>query len=82
MHQSEHAVEYYISDRTGAVDGQTVPEVEGGSVHNDVTGQREGLCCEQHAQRQVQRPEPTEMDVINADTGRGRKWIYSSLFFK
>jgi len=33
-----------------------VPEVEGGSVYNDITGQREGLCCEHHSQGQIQRP--------------------------
>lgn len=32
----------------------TVPEVEGGSVYNDITGQGEGLCCEQHSQWEIQ----------------------------
>lgn len=34
----------------------TVPEVEGSSVYDDVTGQREGFRCEQHAQWQIERP--------------------------
>lgn len=33
-----------------------LPEVEGGCVHNDIAGQREGLCCEQRSQREIQRP--------------------------
>ena len=32
-----------------------VPEVEGGGVDDNVTGQREGLCSEQHSEREIQR---------------------------
>lgn len=35
----------------------TVPEVEGGCVDNDITGQGEGLSGEQDSQRQIQRSE-------------------------
>jgi hypothetical protein len=35
----------------------TVPEVKGGSVYYDVTGEREGFCCEQHPQWKIQGPE-------------------------
>lgn len=30
--------------------------MEGGRVHYDVAGQGEGLCCEQHSQREIEGP--------------------------
>lgn len=40
-YKTEHPVKYHMSNKTEILSWWTVPEVEGGSVHNDVTGQRE-----------------------------------------
>lgn len=45
------------SEITETLCPSVVPEVEGGCVDDDITGQGEGLCCEQHSQRQIQRSE-------------------------
>lgn len=51
----EHPVKYPMINKTEILSCWTVPEVEGGGVHNDVTGQRERLRREQHPQWKVQR---------------------------
>lgn len=45
-----------------------VPEVEGGCVDDDVTGQGEGLCGEQDSQRQIQGSENhSDMMTVNGE---------------
>lgn len=56
-YKMEHPIKYHMSNKTEILSWWTVPEVEGGGVHNDVTGQRERLRCEQHPQRKIQRSE-------------------------
>lgn len=46
--------------------GVSVPEVQGGGVHDDVAGQGEGLGREHHPQGQVQRPATSQGSTVSS----------------
>lgn len=48
---------WYVTIYYSQISAVIVPEVKGGSIHNDITGQRKGFCCKQHSQWKIEGSE-------------------------